>query len=126
MGPWLVDVTQRSELDPWLADDPPTPYRPVVMLVRGDSATVRELLPNALDAAKLDPHRVVVWVKTPEILSEEERRTLFLGDDAIIATVLSEDHKVAGWVYRRAIDVDDAVFAFERAETAPSPAGADA
>jgi hypothetical protein len=60
MGPWLIDVRTREEFDTWLGDDPPKAHRPVVMVVRGDSTLVREFLPNALDAAKLDERRLVV------------------------------------------------------------------
>jgi hypothetical protein len=51
MGPWLVDVAQRSELDPWLEGTAPVSAAPVVLLVRGDDDVVRELLPNALDVS---------------------------------------------------------------------------
>ena len=116
MGPWLVDVRTREELESWLGDDPPTTYRPVVMVVRGDSEVIREFLPNALDAAKLDHQRVVVWVKDVMVLTEQQQRELFLDDDSILAAVLSEDHDVGGWVYRDHLDVDDAAFAFSNAE----------
>ena len=116
MGPWLIDVQNRDELDPWLGDEPPTPYRPVVMVVRGDEQLVREFLPNALDAAKLDRRRVVAWVKDVDLLTEEELETVFLSDHEILAAVLSEDHEVKGWVYRDRIEVGDAAFAFRRAE----------
>ena len=116
MGPWLVDVRTREDFDIWLGDDPPTTYRPVVMVVRGDSEIVRVFLPNALDAAKLDHQRVVVWVKDPSMLSEQEAENLFLADDTILAAVLSEDHEVGGWVYHDHFDVDDAAFAFSSAQ----------
>jgi hypothetical protein len=116
MGPWLVDVHTREEFDIWLGDDPPTDYRPVVMVVRGDSELVREFLPNALDAAKLDNQRVVAWLKDEALLSEQELEKLFLADETILAAVLSEDHEVSGWVYRDHIEVDDAAFAFSNAE----------
>ncbi len=116
MGPWLVDVRSSDELEQWLGDHPPTPYRPVVMVVQGDSATVREFLPNALDAAKLDDHRVVVWVKDIDMLSLDEVRAFFQADDSILAAVLSVDREVKAWVYRDQLDEDDAVFAFRSAE----------
>jgi hypothetical protein len=117
MGPWLIDVHNREELEPWLGDEPPTPYRPVVMLVRGDGELLREFLPNALDAAKLDGHRVVAWVKNTDMFTERELETVFLSDDQILAAVLSVSHDVKGWVYRDRIDVDDAAFAFTKAES---------
>jgi len=116
MGPWLIDVHNREELEPWIGDRPPTPYRPVVMLVRGDGELVREFLPNALDAAKLDGRRVVAWIKDPGVLTEQEVEKVFLSDDQILAAVLSIDHDVRGWVYRDRIEVDDAAFAFAKAE----------
>jgi hypothetical protein len=115
MGPWLIDVRTREEFDTWLGDSPPVPYRPVVMVVRGDSTLVREFLPNALDAAKLDERRLVVWIKDPEMLTIGEVREFFLSDDSILATVLSQDHHVKGWVYRDRIEMDDAAFAFHQA-----------
>jgi hypothetical protein len=116
MGPWLIDVQYREELEPWLGDDPPTDYRPVVMLVRGDGELVREFIPNALDAAKLDGRRVVTWIKQGDMFTEKELDVYFLSDDQILAAVLSEDHDVKGWVYRDRIGVDDAAFAFAKAQ----------
>jgi len=116
MGPWLVDVSERSELDPWLDGTAPVHYEPIVMVVAGDDALIREFLPNALDAAKLDPPRVVVWVKDPAILTDDERQTFFRGDDSIIAAVLAADHTVAAWLYADRTDVDDADFAFSNAQ----------
>ena len=116
MGPWLVDVNERSELDPWLDGTAPVSYRPIVMVVRGNDALIREFLPNALDAAKLDPPRVVAWVKDPSLLTDDERAAFFRGDDSIIAVVLADDHTVAAWVYTDRTDVDDADFAFSNAQ----------
>jgi hypothetical protein len=116
MGPWLIDVQSSDEIDTWLGENPPTPYRPVVMLVREDGEAVREFLPNALDAAKLDDRRIVVWVKDLDLLNDDEIRAFFLSDDTIVAAVLSEDRQVKGWVYSDRIDVDDAAFAFNQAE----------
>jgi hypothetical protein len=115
MGPWLIDVRTRDEFETWLGDDPPTHARPLVMIVRGDSPEVREFLPNALDAAKRDDRRVVVWVKDLELLSLDEVREFFLSDDSILAAALSKDHQVRGWVYRDRTDVDDADFAYHQA-----------
>lgn len=116
MGPWLVDVADRSELDPWLDGSAPVTYRPVVMLVRGDDEVVREFLPNALDAAKLDDQRVVVWVRDPALLTDDEQERFFRGDETIVAATLDVDHRVRSWVYRDATDVDDSDFAFVAAQ----------
>ena len=115
MGPWLIDVRTRDELETWLGDDPPTTARPVVMIVRGDSPEVREFLPNALDAAKHNDGRVVVWIKDFELLTIDNVREFFLSDDSILAAVLSEDRRVKGWVYRDRTGVDDADFAYHQA-----------
>ena len=116
MGPWLVDARNREELDMWLEGLAPVPYRPVVMVVRGDDTLVREYLPNALDAAKLDERRVVLWVKDESLLEDDDLRDLFQSNDAIVAAVLSEDHRVTSWVYRDQTEVDDADFAFATAQ----------
>lgn len=115
MGPWLIDVGSRDEFDTWTGDDPPTPYRPVVMVVRDDSEVIREFLPNALDAAKLQEERVVLWVKDADMLTRDEKEQWFLSDDSIVAVVLSENHRVMGWVSADRIGVDDAEFAFRQA-----------
>lgn len=118
MGPWLVDVAQRSELDPWLEGTAPVSAAPVVLLVRGDDDVVRELLPNALDAAKERPHRIVVWVRDAALLTESEHETFFRSDVSIVAVALSVDHRATAWMSSDRIGVDDAVFAFSRAESA--------
>jgi hypothetical protein len=116
MGPWLIDVKSRDEIDTWLGENPPTPYKPVVMLVRGDGATVREFLPNALDAAKLDDSRIVAWVRDLDHISDDDIRAFFESDESIVAAVLSQDRQVKGWVYGDRTDVDDAAFAFDQAD----------
>jgi hypothetical protein len=115
MGPWLVDVRTRDEVDRWLGDNPPTTYQPVLMVVRGDSAIVREFLPNALDAAKLDDRRVVVWIKDLSLLRGPEARDLFGGDATALAAVLNRDRTVATRVHSDRMDVGDADFAFSTA-----------
>lgn len=115
MGPWLVDVRTRDELSNWLSASPPTTYRPVLMVVRGDSPTIREFLPNALDAAKLDERRLVVWVKDPSLLREHELERLFGGDSTAVAVVLGDDRSVAAWVQADRLEVVDADFAFSAA-----------
>jgi hypothetical protein len=115
MGPWLVDVQTRDELESWLSASPPTTYRPVRMVVRGDSATIREFLPNALDAAKLDDRRIVVWVKDLLLLRQPEVERLFGGDDTAVAAVLADERTVSAWVHVDRLGVDDADFAFSAA-----------
>jgi hypothetical protein len=115
MGPWLVDVQTRDELESWLSASPPITYRPVLMVVRGDSARVREFLPNALDAAKLDDRRIVVWVKQEALLKPQELRDLFDADDTAVAAVLRDDRTVAAWVHDDRLQVGDADFAFSAA-----------
>ena len=115
MGPWLVDIRTRDELDRWLGGTPPITYRPVLMVVRGDSAVVREFLPNALDAAKLDDRRVVVWIKEPSLLRERESEQLFDDQAAALAAVLNRDGTVATWIHPDRIEVSDADFAFSTA-----------
>jgi hypothetical protein len=115
MGPWMVAVTQRSELQPLLSDTLVAAEGRVLMLVRGDSEVVRELLPNALDAAKLDPGRRVMWIKDEAVFSDEERGELFKDDPSIVAAVVADRPGVCAWMYRDQIAVEDASFAFERA-----------
>ncbi|HOC42391.1 MAG TPA: hypothetical protein PKJ99_05155 [Thermoanaerobaculales bacterium] len=115
MGPWLVDVQTRDELERWLSSNPPSTYRPVLMVVRGDSAVIREFLPNALDAAKLDDRRLVLWVKEESLIKEKERHDLFGDDDTIVAAVLDDGGAVATWVHADRLQVVDADFAFSTA-----------
>jgi len=115
MGPWLVDVQTRDELESWLSESPPTTYRPVLMVVRGDSATIREFLPNALDAAKLDDRRIVVWVKDQTLFRQQELGLLFGDDVTVVAAVLGDHRTVAAWVHDDRLKVDDADFAFSAA-----------
>jgi hypothetical protein len=115
MGPWLVDVETRDELERWLSSSPPPTYRPVLMVVRGDSAVIREFLPNALDAAKLDDQRLVVWIKDLSLLRQQERSDLFGDDDTVVAAVLDDGGAVAAWVHADRLQVTDADFAFSAA-----------
>lgn len=116
MGPWLVDVRTRDEFQQWFGENPPTPFRPVLMVVRGDSVAIREFIPNALDAAKMDEQRVVAWLKDLALLKTEEISDLFGADDTALAVVLSEDHQVASFVYHDRLEVSDAEFAFDMAQ----------
>ena len=117
MGPWLIDIRERSELEPWLAGGPPERSCSSVMLVRGDGPTVRVFLPNALDAAKEGERRAVVWVKNPDLLAGVPAARPFDGGDAILAVTLARDGRVGGWVTTDRIGVEDAAFAFTQAET---------
>ena len=86
------------------------------MVVRGDSDLIREFIPNALDAAKLDEQRVVVWVKDPSVLDDERIWGLFADDHQAVASVLNEDRELAARVYAGRIEVSDAAFAFDIAQ----------
>jgi hypothetical protein len=115
MGPWLIDVTDRSELDLWLAGGPPYRSGTTVMLVRGDDEDVRVFLPNALDAAKEGDKRVVVWVKKATLLGDDEDE-IFAANDQALACVIGAAGQVAGWITRDRLRVEDAEFAFSEAE----------
>lgn len=113
MGPWLIDFDERGELEKWLADPN---GRPSAMLIRGDSSRVREMLPNALDAAKLDPGRVVLWVKEAELLAELPCAEPFRSDADVNAVVLDRERRPRAWVYDDQIAVSDFAFAYDQAE----------
>lgn len=115
MGPWLVDVTDRSELELWLGGGPPYRSGTTVMFVRGDDADVRSFLPNALDAAKEGEKRVVVWVKNTALLGDEGNE-LFGANDRALACVAGADGQAGGWITRDRLRVEDAEFAFSEAE----------
>jgi hypothetical protein len=112
----LIEVHDRSELEPWLAGGPPARAASSVMLVRGDGPVVRVFLPNALDAAKRSERRVVVWTKDPALLDDEPVGEAFNDGSSIVAVVLGADGSVRAWVNGDRIGVDDAVFAFRQAE----------
>jgi hypothetical protein len=114
MGPWLIDVYERDELERWLGD---TAAKRVLMVVPGDSSRLREILPNLLDAAKLQPNRVVLWVKDPALLAGLPVAEVFAHDDRIVAVVLA-GARAASWVYDDQVEVVDATFAFEKADRA--------
>jgi hypothetical protein len=116
MGPWLIDVAERAELDLWLEGGPPYRSGTTVMLVRGDGDDVRSFLPNALDAAKEGDKRVVVWVKKSTLLTKEELKELYGAGDHALACVLGLDGQAGGWITRDRLRVEDAEFAFSEAE----------
>ncbi len=116
MGPWLVDVTNRADLDAWLHGGPPEFGGSTIMIVRGDDSDIRVFLPNALDAAKLDDGRVVVWIKDSAMFENDEKKYLFGDDFSVIAAVLGEPGQVGGWITRDRLRVEDAEFAFAGAE----------
>ena len=116
MGPWMVDVTDRTELDLWLVGGPPYRAGSTVMLVRGDDSEGRSFRPNALDAAKEGTKRVVVWVKESSLLSESEQKELFGKGERVLASVIGIDGRAGGWITRDRLRVEDAVFAFSEAE----------
>jgi hypothetical protein len=76
---------------------------------------VREFLPNALDAAKREEGRLVVWVQDPAVMTLDRVEDLFRDDDEILAAVVTANRRIAGWVFRDRIGVDDAEFAFRQA-----------
>jgi hypothetical protein len=86
------------------------------MFVRGDDPLVRGFLPNALDAAKIEEDRVVVWIKAPVLFVGGEERELFGEGDEILAAVLGPTGTVGGWVTPDRVRVEDAAFAFAEAE----------
>jgi len=116
MGPWLIEVTDRPLLELWLGGGPPDRAHSNVMFIRGDEPLIRGFLPNALDAAKTEDDRVVVWVKNPEFFSEAEERKLFGEGDEILAAVLGPTGAMGGWVTPDRLRVEDAEFAFAEAE----------
>lgn len=114
MGPWLVEIGTREELVPWLGSAPPRPDKAVRLVVRGDGPAVRELIPNALDAAKLDPVRVVLWVREASLFTGEEATALFSFDQEVLGAVISGSRTTA-WVRRDRVDVASLEFAFATA-----------
>ncbi len=112
MGPWLIDVNDRAELERWLGE---AASGRLAMVVRGDGPAVRELLPNVLDAAKLDPGRVVLWVKDPALLDGLAPAEGFGRDPRLVAVVLDHSGRPVSWLYGDQASVADADFAFARA-----------
>jgi len=116
VGPWLVEVGSREEFEPWRTGGPPDRPQSTVMVVRGDEPSVRVFLPNALDAAKYVPGRVVVWMRDPNLLDDVASGEIFGAGDWCLAVVLGGDGTPAAWVSRDRIGVEDAAFAFAEAE----------
>ena len=116
MGPWLIEIRDPTELEPWLEGGPPERSESVGMLARGDDELMREFLPNALDAAKKDRRRVVLWLRDPSLLGGGAVADTFASDSSMIAVTLASDGSVGGWVTAERIGVEDADFAFAQAE----------
>ena len=116
MGPWLIEAENPTEVEPWLAGGPPARAGSTVMLVRGDGPVVRVFLPNALDAAKMDERRVVVWLRKPGTLDSRDVEQIFGTGDWCIAAALGADGSTAAWLSSDRIGVEDAAFAFSEAE----------
>jgi hypothetical protein len=85
------------------------------MLVRGDEPLVRLFLPNALDAAKKDDGRAVVWLKDPSVIDSARMTEMFGNGESHLAVVLGPGGDTVAWVSRDRIEVDDAAFAFAAA-----------
>lgn len=85
-------------------------------MVRGDSPMIRGFLPNALDAAKVDERRVVVWIKQSDLLEKSRALSLFGEGRSALAAVLSPDGRVACQMTDDRTRVEDAEFAFAEAE----------
>jgi hypothetical protein len=117
-GPWLIEPETQAELERWLSSNTPRDVPPIVMLLRGDSQHTRELLPDALDAAKLSSRRVVVWITDDSFLASERVAALLPNDPEVIAVTLDLDQRPRGWVYAGHIDVPTADHAFQQAEEA--------
>ena len=116
VGPWMVEVGSREELEPWLAGGPPHRAGSTVMLVRGDAPEVRLFLPNALDAAKARSSRVVVWARREGLLDAERAEAIFGQGDWGLAAALDDRGRPRACISRDRISVEDAAFAFEEAE----------
>lgn len=86
------------------------------MLVRGDGPAIRVFLPNALDAAKTAPRRVVVWLRDAGLLDDVRSGEVFGDDDWCLAVVLGADRRTVAWVSNDRVGVEDAEFAFVEAE----------
>jgi hypothetical protein len=112
----MVEVNSREELDPWLSGGPPARAGSTVMLVRGDGPDVRLFLPNALDAAKQDPKRVVVWIRGTGVLDRQRAEAIFGEGEWGLAATLDARGRAQACVSRDRISVEDAAFAFEEAE----------
>ena len=117
MSPWLVEVTSHEEIVSWLGQESPDADKPVRMIVRGDGPRIREMLPNVLDAAKVDSRRIVIWVRDPTFLTDAESAALFSSSAEILGVVI-HGGTACGWVYDGATRVADALFAFSGADKA--------
>jgi hypothetical protein len=112
----MVEVGSREELETWLAGGPPHRAGSTVMLVRGDGPEVRLFLPNAVDAAKARPERVVVWARPAGLLDPRRAEEIFGEGEWGLAAALDGRGRTRACVSRDRISVEDAVFAFEEAE----------
>lgn len=115
MGPWLIEVTRRDDLLKWLASESPNPSKRIRMILRGDSPGLRILIPNAMDAAKKSPGRVVVWIRDESLLTDSEKAAFFDGGPEIVGVVIA-GASVRSWVYDWMSSVDQTTKAFEEAE----------
>lgn len=119
MGPWLIEVADRDDLHEWLASESPDPSKTVRMILRGDSPQMRLLLPNAMDAAKKEPGRVVVWIRNDSLLTDPENAAFFDGGPEVVGVVIAGG-SVHSWVYDWMSSVEQTTQAFEEAEASTS------
>jgi len=117
MGPWLIEIGDRDELLEWLSTESPHPEKSVRMVLKGDSKSMRRFLPRAVDAAKQARHRIVVWVRKEELLTDSEKAAFFDGGPDIIGVVIAGG-SVRSWIYKNMTRTTEAVEAFEEAESA--------
>ena len=85
--------------------------------VHGLAYCVAPEVADALDAAKIDPRRVVVWIRNPAVLDASRSGELFGDGGWCLAAVLGADGRAAAWVTGDRVGVEDAAFAFSEAET---------
>jgi hypothetical protein len=101
MGDKIHLPTTREELEPWLSTPAPPTKPPVVMLIRGVSLQAVDLSVHALNAARRQVYREVVWVKQPSMLLKPEELTrLFQGDADALAVALSIRGEPTAWAAR--------------------------
>ena len=115
MAPWLIELTRRDDLLLWLASESPDPEKSIRMILRGDSPRMRVFIPEALDAAKKAPGRIVLWIRDENLLTDSEKATFFDGGPEIVGVVVSGG-SVRSWLYEQSLSLNQALQAFNEAE----------